>query len=144
MLPAVLVGRTTGWDTEIVVQNVSGEEIKVTFEVSPDSGGWFNNNVATLKSNERRIFLASQLLYAPASGTLTEKDGWAWMKVRGFHPTNGTPKNIAVTVNMFKQGLTDGKYRAEYGSERFMQFEAPMAGTELFVPGWTGATVSFG
>ncbi len=37
---------------------------------------------------------------------------------------------------MFKQGLTDGKYRAELGSERMMSFEAPVAGTDLFVPGF--------
>ncbi|MCA9330551.1 hypothetical protein KC957_00745 [Candidatus Saccharibacteria bacterium] len=137
VLPAVLLGRTTGWDTEIVVQNVSGVTTTVTFDVSPDSGGWFNNNVATLNPNERRVFLASQLLYAPAGGgTLEQKDGWAWMKLRAFHATNYTPQNVAVTINMFKQGLTDGKYRAEYGSERLMQFEAPLAGTELLIPGF--------
>lgn len=129
-VPNVLVGRTTGWDTEIVVQNTSGTTNTVTFSwVKDGESTKYSNNSAALASNERRIFLASQLLYAGSGGTLTEKDGWAWMKVAGSG-------NMAVTSNVFKQGLTDGKHRAEYGSERMMSFEAPLAGTELFVPGF--------
>ncbi|MBX3053432.1 MAG: hypothetical protein KF753_18295 [Caldilineaceae bacterium] len=130
VLPAVVVYRDSGWDTEIVVQNTSGTTNTVAFSwVKDGESTKYSNNTATLAVNERRIFLASQLMYAGSGGSLTEKDGWAWMKVAGSG-------NMAITSNVFKQGLTNGKYRAEYGSERMMSFEAPLAGTELFVPGF--------
>lgn len=146
-LPMFLATRDVNnyWDTEVVVQNVNNETIRVTFEWSADNApAWANNNYADLAPYERRLFLASQLMYAPgANGTLVEKNYWAWAKVRAFLPANGTPRNIAVITNVFKSVMEGGKPKAEKGSVVFAQFEMPRASTELIIPGFSVVSTQY-
>lgn len=77
LLPGIYLCDGSGcWDTEFVVQNTTGTTTNVHFSWNPDDeAGFYDNNEAQLDGNERRSFLASQLMLAnTGGGALTQKD----------------------------------------------------------------------
>ncbi len=120
-VPAILATRDARnfWDTEIIVQNVADMPINVIVELCDDGGQCFSNNEARFGSHERRIFLASHLLYEPSPDGLAERSGWYAATVRAAPvDTASGEARIAVTTNFFRQSVAADRVRpqAEYGS----------------------------
>jgi len=128
-IPAVLATRSqeNWWDTELIVQNVTAQPINLQFQLCNEQGHCFDNNLSTLQAYERRIFLASHLLYENSAGFLEERAGWfsATLTASAIGPTDNSPK-VAVLSNIFKQPLPAGttKQKAEAGSTCLLQTAA--------------------
>lgn len=121
----------TQWDTEVVVMNASNTTQVVIFTICPPTGvGCWANNSASLLPNERRIFLASQLLYKPNGiGGLIEQAGWHSATINTFGSAS-----LIVNTRLFQQSIVNGKVKAENGSLRVFQIAPAMAGTDLRIP----------
>lgn len=130
-IPSVVATRSGDpqWDTEFVVFNPGTSSVDVTFNFYDDSGNVFNNNAATVGPKEHRIFTAKQLLYKNNTTThvLEEKSGWWSTKIHGTGA-------IAVTTRMFRQPLTNGKIRTEYGSDHIFEMSQPKPCMTQIVP----------
>jgi hypothetical protein len=128
-LPAVLATRDpeNWWDTELIVQNVTDQAATVQFHLCDEGGHCFNNNRATLQAHERRIFLASHLLYESVAGFLAERAGWFSATVTASPLANpiGSAK-VVVLTQIFKQpaAVKEVEPKAEIGSSCLLQAEA--------------------
>ena len=138
-LPGLLASRdrSNWWDTEVAVQNVSGVRINLQFRLCTDTGQCFDNNAARLAPYERRIFLASHLLYASTPAGLVEHAGWVSAAALAS-PVDPTQEGaqLAVAVNYFRQPVGDTEVRpqAENGSDCLLSATPPPAAREFTVP----------
>jgi hypothetical protein len=120
-VPGVLATRDTSnyWDTELIVQNTTGFQIDINFEFCDARGDCFDNNLTRLGPHERRILLASHLLYEPTRSGLVERRGWYSAVIRAVpSETTGEEARVAVAVNLFRQKVDPDRVRpqAENGS----------------------------
>lgn len=121
-LPGILAtrDREAWWDTEVIVQNVSDAAIDVKFNLCADTGACFDNNAARLAPYERRLFLASHLLYQDTPGGLVELAGWYAASVHATRSDDAAAAApIAVAANYFRQEVEEGSPypQAEVGSQ---------------------------
>ncbi|HMN30680.1 MAG TPA: hypothetical protein PKE45_21185, partial [Caldilineaceae bacterium] len=127
-LPALVATRTQDnwWDTELVVQNVTHQATNLQFRLCDDEGRCFANNLATLQAYERRIFLASHLLYADDAGFLDERAGWFSATLTATPADDpGEDPRVVVLTNLFRQtvALNKREPQAEQGSDCLLQAE---------------------
>lgn len=137
-IPAVLATRNRDywWDTELVVQNVTGQVTDLQFEFCDERGSCFDNNLATLHAHERRSFLASHLLYANVDGFLEERAGWFSANVTARTVAAGAEDaKVVVLANIFKQPAASSRLepQAERGSTCLYQAEpAPLTRASVY------------
>lgn len=141
VFPGIKVDRSGSerHDSEIVVWNIdSTNSITVSIELCPYNGsGCYSNNSASIGKNERRIFTASQLQYAPNNGSLTEQGAWLSARVK---KTGGSGTGFVAMASVFKQNLDGSKIKAENGSDRYFQIAQPEAATTLYIPAFVKGT----
>jgi hypothetical protein len=112
--------RANWWDTEVIVQKVSNAFVALGFKLCTGAGHCFDNNAARLAPYERRLFLASHLLYEDTLIGVVERAGWysASVYAKGVD-TTGRAARIAVAVNYFRQEVEEGALypKSEQGSQ---------------------------
>lgn len=138
-LPGVVATRERDnwWDTEIVVQNVGEQAASVQITFCSADGACFQNNRATLQTRERRIFLASHLLYADNDGFLEDRSGWYAATVSATSAEGGDrPARIIAAVNFFQQPVKEDDLwpRAEQGGTCLQETGQPLSATQLTFP----------